>query len=218
VSCPDLAPDVLDLARGTAQSEDVRERVRAHLGGCPACAFRLEQERQLSAALGALSDSDATREAPPALEARLRDALRAAHRRPAPPRRAPDRLRWATLAAVAASLAAAAVVWRRDPPAPPPAPSEWVREALDGDDADDFLPVTFDDAAGGLDAVQVVRVRLPRSAMGSLGLVVSHDPGQGPVEADVLVGQDGLPRAIRFVSQSEPTSSGPGGTLQGGSR
>jgi hypothetical protein len=218
VSCADLAGAVLDLARDAVPDAGLRERARAHLAGCPACAFQFEQERRLSAALGELAESDAEREAPPALEARLREALRAAHRRPAAPRRAPDRLRWATLAAAAASLAAAAVLWRRDPPAPPPMPAEWVREALDGDDESDFLPVTFDDAAGGLDAVQVVRVRLPRSAMGSLGLVVSHDPGQGPVEADVLVGQDGLPRAIRFVSQSEPASPGTGGTLQGGSR
>ena len=66
----------------------------------------------------------------------------------------------------------------------------------------------------------MVRLRLPRSAVGQLGLAVSNEPGDGPVDADVLVGQDGLPRAIRLVSQAaEPPSGDSGGkTGQGGLR
>jgi hypothetical protein len=81
-----------------------------------------------------------------------------------------------------------------------------VREATGEEEA--FLPVTFDDALSGLDAVQVVRVRLPRSAVGRMGLVVSDEPGEGPVDADVLVGQDGRPRAIRLVSLAPEDSGG----------
>jgi hypothetical protein len=40
---------------------------------------------------------------------------------------------------------------------------------------------------------------MPRSALVSLGLPVNVVRADVPVEADLLVGEDGLARAIRFV-------------------
>ncbi len=45
----------------------------------------------------------------------------------------------------------------------------------------------------------VVRVQLPRSAMRIVGLPVNQDRVFERIQADVLLGQDGLARAIRFV-------------------
>jgi len=45
----------------------------------------------------------------------------------------------------------------------------------------------------------IVRVELPRSALASFGLPVSAEAGGGRVKADVLLGEDGTARAIRFV-------------------
>ena len=50
-----------------------------------------------------------------------------------------------------------------------------------------------------LESLQVVRVELTSSALGELGLLVDTETANEPVKADVLVGQDGLARAIRFV-------------------
>jgi len=65
--------------------------------------------------------------------------------------------------------------------------------------ATDFIPLI---AARGLppsDSGQVIRVSMPRSAMAYFGLPVPPEaPGQ-QVSADVLVADDGLARAIRFV-------------------
>ena len=63
----------------------------------------------------------------------------------------------------------------------------------------EFLPVAQGDEWTPLDGGRLVRVRLPRSAMGVFGLPV--DPGRGPerVQADVVLSDDGLLRAIRFV-------------------
>jgi hypothetical protein len=46
---------------------------------------------------------------------------------------------------------------------------------------------------------QVVRVELPRSALASFGLPISAERINERVKADVVVGNDGIARAIRFV-------------------
>jgi hypothetical protein len=43
---------------------------------------------------------------------------------------------------------------------------------------------------------------LPVSALPSFGVDISPASGNQPVEADLLVGQDGLARAIRLVNTS----------------
>jgi hypothetical protein len=68
--------------------------------------------------------------------------------------------------------------------------------------ATDFLPVAgFVDLAD-LESGQILRVELPRSALLSFGLPVDPDRASERVKADVLVGGDGVARAIRFVSGS----------------
>jgi hypothetical protein len=62
----------------------------------------------------------------------------------------------------------------------------------------DFMPLTY----GGLsqsEGAQVVRVELPRSALQSLGLPMNAERASERVKADVLLGHDGVARAIRFV-------------------
>ena len=51
----------------------------------------------------------------------------------------------------------------------------------------------------GLDSGRVVRVQLPRSALARFGLPVNAERAGEPVKADVLLGEDGTARAIRFV-------------------
>ena len=50
-------------------------------------------------------------------------------------------------------------------------------------------------------AVRMMRVRLTSGAASSLGLAHASLAGDGFVQADVLVGEDGLARAIRLVHQ-----------------
>jgi hypothetical protein len=74
-------------------------------------------------------------------------------------------------------------------PRPAPKPQEIVT---------DFFPLM--DPAPPLGRGQLLRVELPASAMQMVGLPVREDRLADSVEADVLVGEEGLPRAIRFVS------------------
>jgi len=48
----------------------------------------------------------------------------------------------------------------------------------------------------------IVRVKLPVASLPAYGVDISPAADDQPVEADVLVGQDGQPRAIRLVTNS----------------
>jgi anti-sigma factor RsiW len=62
-----------------------------------------------------------------------------------------------------------------------------------------FFPLREGEDLTILDSLQVVRVELPGSALGEVGLPFDPETGNEPVKADVVLGQDGLARAIRFV-------------------
>lgn len=53
----------------------------------------------------------------------------------------------------------------------------------------------------------IVRIDLPLSSLAAYGVDISAAGRTGPVPADVLVGQDGEPRAIRLVNSSFTPSS-----------
>jgi hypothetical protein len=65
--------------------------------------------------------------------------------------------------------------------------------------ATQFMPLAYAGPINLQDGGQLVRVELPRSAMLSMGLPVNMDRYSERVKADVLLGADGLARAIRFV-------------------
>lgn len=63
----------------------------------------------------------------------------------------------------------------------------------------DFLPLTYGSDLAQLEEGQVIRVELPRSALQSLGLPMNVERAGDRIKADVLLGNDGIARAIRFV-------------------
>jgi hypothetical protein len=65
--------------------------------------------------------------------------------------------------------------------------------------ATDFIPLSSMTAVNLQDGGQIVRVKLPRSALANFGLPVNMDRYNEKVKADVLFGVDGLAHAIRFV-------------------
>lgn len=86
----------------------------------------------------------------------------------------------------------------RTPPAPTPETSAPTAARVEVTTA--FFPLTYGDVP--LTDAQIVRLEVPRTALAAFGL----DPFDGmdqrrpsTVLADVLVGEDGLARAVRFV-------------------
>lgn len=63
----------------------------------------------------------------------------------------------------------------------------------------EFFPLMDGIDLDSLEAVQAVRVELPTSALNDLGLQGGREMPAGSLKADVLLGQDGVARAIRFI-------------------
>jgi len=62
-----------------------------------------------------------------------------------------------------------------------------------------FLALPGYDPAVPLDELQVVRVKLPASALWKIGAPVGADAGEQPMTADFMVSQDGTAYAVRLV-------------------
>ncbi|HYP26245.1 MAG TPA: hypothetical protein VE262_05970 [Blastocatellia bacterium] len=72
-------------------------------------------------------------------------------------------------------------------------------EVMAAEVATEFMPIGYGYPPSQMARGHIVRVELPRSAMTSFGLPVNHERSESRVKADVLIGEDGLARAIRFV-------------------
>ncbi len=67
-----------------------------------------------------------------------------------------------------------------------------------------FIPLPYADDDTPLGAGELIRVRLSESALGFLGFPVSEETRAQPITADVVIGEDGVARAIRIVSGPVP--------------
>jgi hypothetical protein len=73
-------------------------------------------------------------------------------------------------------------------------------EAAAQEVATEFIPLMQGAQYASAEESHLVRVELPRTALASFGLPVNAEaPTTGRVKADVLLGEDGIARAIRFV-------------------
>lgn len=63
----------------------------------------------------------------------------------------------------------------------------------------EFIPVMYGQGLPPNEGGRLIRVQLPRSALWSFGLPMNVDRAGSRITADVLVGNDGMARAVRFV-------------------
>lgn len=132
-------------------------------------------DRELDEALRALARESAGRQAPERVEAALKREFR---------RRTP----WFAVAAAAVVLLALLLAVLR--PAEAPAAYRPI--------STEFLPVAYGQPFRLEDGGRIVRVRMPRSTLASFGLPVNPERLHERIQADVLLGEDNLVRAIRF--------------------
>ena len=173
----------------------------------------MKSEDQVLAALKALAEHDREREAPEGVETRLRKAFRR--------RRTRRTAVWAVAAAAAVAAIFVAIPRQQptphsapivnrapapppqiakvieEPPAPPVRPLRKTKPKPPREIATEFFPLM--DVAIPFDRGELLRVIVPASTMRSVGLPVNEDRLTERVQADVLVGEEGLARAIRFV-------------------
>ena len=173
-----------------------------HVRECPACAALLNRQRTLASGLRMLAADWRPVEAPARVESRLTAAFLGQ-----------TGLAVATWATAAAAVVGLAMFLARDrQPVPahrttssrvelaavePPADLE---SAGDFSDADaDFIPMPNAARIEPNEDLNLVRVEVPRSAMIALGYAVNEDRASDSVEAEVVLGADGLARAVRFL-------------------
>ena len=151
-----------------------------------------QQERVLTAGLKALSATTRGGASAHVEQAVLAEMARVV--RPSTTNRA-----WLPLAA-ALLLATTSGVWvARNAPSPRPASAQtWGFTDVPG-------------AAGlpPMESGNIVRVTLPVTALSSYGIAFAPDISTDSVEADLLVAQDGVTRAIRLVNDSTTSRSTP---------
>jgi hypothetical protein len=151
------------------------------------------QNDSITQALRRLKEADRGMSASPSVEARLLDEVRGLQKR---------QRGWSPR--LVAGVAAAAVVllsvsigwWNRPVPSPAIAVTEAAPEVTTG-----FFPLFY----ASVPAVQthLVRMELPRESLARFGLMSADIIGRtsGTILADVLIGDDGLARAVRFVQK-----------------
>ena len=149
--------------------------------------------RLLTDALRALAEADALAGASADVRERLLSEVRALARA-----RRRTQMKLYAIAAVLV-MAVTIPVWQLTERPPVDSPSVSASSDPGGDAATEFYPLTFSNVpmTGG----QLVRLEVSRAALASFGLLPGDSPDARPgtVLADVLVGEDGLARAVRFV-------------------
>jgi len=184
----------------------------------------MQSEEYIKAALRALAEEDNEREAPLAVEDRVRRAFR---------RRYVQR-KWRTAGAwglaAAAAVVAIVVGLREHPKSVVPAPSVKAPRQLVAMEASapldiappparkvvpkvrqlvvprreivtEFFPLL--DVSMPFERGELLRMTVPASTMRRVGLPVNEDRLTDRITADVLVGEEGIARAIRFVSYEQ---------------
>jgi hypothetical protein len=204
--CSERIAELVELARADGRNglnaAGPHRELRAHLAVCAGCRERWDAERQLTAQLGIIrSGTAALRSSDQRRQSLLQDFSRL-HRHKAVPSWA-----WA-LGAAAALLLAVFLGHAAGKRTRPPVRIERaaVFEAsfsnLSSDasalSSDDFIAVPYTPPLAPGEMVRVVHADLDPGALANMGVEVDPSwPGQLP--ADVVVGEDGLPRAVRIT-------------------
>ena len=199
MNCEQFLKSIEDGAPEPANAESL-----AHLSQCPECAGR----QQMVHDLRALAAQERKLEASPRVEAFLLSEFRRyAHGpRPVAPPRPVAAWRMPALWAAAAGLVLmASALWRvpGQHASFPPAASEAAVQPADMEDAGDnngFIPLPNAEGLTPNDDVNVVSVEVPRSAVVAAGIPLTDDRPSELVKADVMLGPDGMPRAIRLAN------------------
>jgi anti-sigma factor RsiW len=173
--------------------------VRKHLQACPECLARFRSVQDVSAALAQYSDT--VPEPADAVNSRaaLLAALREKEIREPMPARSAGWLRMVPALAALVLVTTAVLMWKqpgRRIVSPQPSP---VQRASDRA-VNPFIALPYSDENLSPEGAVVIQVEVPRSALLLAGMPVTASQADGLVKAEVVLGADGLARAIRFVN------------------
>jgi hypothetical protein len=155
-----------------------------------------ENDRELLEGLRALA-ADGPREAPSHVEDRLKAEFRRQKRRR-------NLVTWVPALSAAAAAGIALLLWiRGEAPKPAPAPAvaaaHFVAPVAEEEGDASFYPLPEAEALPAVENAMVVRVQLPVSSLRLMGVPVGEERADMAIQADLLLGQDGLARGVRLV-------------------
>ncbi len=212
MTCAERIGELVECARGRGS---LGRELSAHLPGCAACAERFQAERELSQQLRtiqargvALMAEDTRR------EVLMRDFADLHRRRPARP--------WVFAFGGATALFAAILVGNvagrhaaRHAPVPAlrvkaPRTTQVVTYEASTDaselSSDDFTAVPYTPPLAPGELVRVVHADLYPEALASMGIDINPAWGD-EIPTEVVVGEDGIPRAVRIIGPQGGTQS-----------
>jgi hypothetical protein len=215
--CAERIAEIIECARG--QAVPGRE-LRAHLETCASCRQRWDAEQHLTAHLRVMRIRTGTLKSPASRREALVEEFGRQHKNRATPLRAiPSRTipAWGwTLAAAAAVLLAVLIGHqaglRSRHTVIPAARSHAVHSggavlyevSMDASalSSDDFVAVPYTPPLAAGEMVRMVHADMYPEALTSLGVAV--DPAwAGNLPVDMVVGEDGLPRAVRISDSGQ---------------
>lgn len=215
MNCEEFEVLGLDPDQSGASAEQ-RSALLDHLRVCSQCAALVESWEEARAALFLLGEGTSEAQTPPRVEMRLRQEFRVRRPRAVYRRRAAWIVAWA---AAVALIIAVGLNWRnwvanrnREPAVTPVATNNSPANARSGEvlvaDSDGgaftllpgSLPVDTNDAS-------VMQVRMQRGALGALGLPVDQERASDWIRVDLLVGEDGIPEAVRLHQDTAQTAA-----------
>jgi len=201
-----LRMDELDAA--------LRDAAAEHAAHCPGCAALQESWQEARIALQALRETTRDAETPQRVEMRLRHEFGMRYRTT----RARTTAIFAAWALAAAAVLFAGVSWwnwklaktqRAEVSAGNAVKANASAPALPATDTSEETTLVADNEAGNftllpgslpqdVDDSAIVRVGMQRGALSALGLPVNEERVSEWIQVDLLVGQDGLPKAVRL--------------------
>lgn len=211
MNCIEFEEMGLDAERDASLTEAQRAAAAAHAASCPRCAALRDSWEATRLELRSLAHATAALDAPPRVEMRLRQQFRTQYHTPKV-RRTAVMAAWGLAAAAVLVGAASWVKWHnrqhnsvaRKPNTPAMNPgSSGPNATEDGqtlvadNELSDFtllpgvLPAETDGSA-------ILSVRMQRGTLGAMGLPVNEDRAGEWIQVDLLVGNDGLPQAVRL--------------------
>jgi hypothetical protein len=210
MNCEEFEIVGIDTDRDLGLTAAQREAAEEHAWNCPRCAALQESWAAASAELRTFAASTQTANTPERVEMRLRREFRTLH----------HTMKTKRIAAVTSwALAGAAMLvgaiswynWHRSllsavSPHSDVRSSASSTKPAGGNESQTLLASHdsgFTQLPGALltdvEDTSVVRVRMPRGALGSLGLPVSEETASDWIQVDLLVTDDGQPQAIRLL-------------------
>ena len=225
MTCEEFATAGLDLG-AAGEDRPFQLAARQHLRECPRCAALQENWLALREELRAMSTDTLDAETPSRVEMRLRQEFRTKHTT-IKTRRAAVIAGWAFAAAAALLGAFTWVNWRMQKGAGEAhkqgaAVQNAAGQANSGQPLKSFVPggpelgeVLLASSASGdftllpgsmppsLEDATVVRVQMQRAGLSALGLTVNEEHAADWIQVDLLVGDDGLPQAVRLPQTTD---------------